>query len=166
MGELCGWRLIAENVHLRRTVEPGGRDPALSHCCVVRLISHRMDLRPACMATTAVVPAPPNGSSTTPPNGAPARMHGRIKSGRKVAKWASLKACVATVHTLRLLCVAISQELSSRSGRCVPTAWPGIACSRFEPSRLKLSRLALSAPERRDPGDRSPALTMQAQWIG
>lgn len=39
---------------------------------------------------------------TTPQRGAPARMQGLIRSGGKVAKWAPLKLCVATVQTLRL----------------------------------------------------------------
>ena len=48
---------------------------------------------------SAVVPAPMNGSSTTPSDGQPASMQGRIKSGGKVAKCAPLKPLVGTVHT-------------------------------------------------------------------
>jgi hypothetical protein len=43
--------------------------------------SSRIALRRWRWATRPVVPAPPNGSSTTPPSGQPARMHGSIRSG-------------------------------------------------------------------------------------
>ena len=37
-----------------------------------------------------------------PEHGAPANTHGLMRSGGKVAKWASGNGCVATVHTERL----------------------------------------------------------------
>src|SRR5581483_2590548 len=55
------------------------------------LSSIRMALRFKRSATRPVVPAPPKGSSTIPPSGQPARMHGSISAGGKVAKWASEK---------------------------------------------------------------------------
>src|SRR5690606_9182712 len=64
------------------------------------LISQSTASRPACVATSPVVPAPPNGSNTVPPSGQPARMHGLMRSGGKVAKWAPLKGRVGTVQTL------------------------------------------------------------------
>ncbi len=57
--------------------------------------------RPSFLATIAVVPLPRNGSSTTLATGAPARMHGSMRSGGKVAKWAPLYGFVVTVHTER-----------------------------------------------------------------
>src|SRR5690606_4281921 len=53
-------------------------------------------------ATNPVVPEPKNGSSTIPPSGHPASIHGSIKSGGNVAKCAPLNGFVATVHTVRL----------------------------------------------------------------
>src|SRR5690606_5258930 len=57
--------------------------------------------RPCCLATRAVVPLPPNGSSTRSPGRLPARMHGSTRSGGKVAKCAPLKGFLAIVHTER-----------------------------------------------------------------
>src|SRR5260370_32666034 len=62
-----------------------------------------MALRWRRSATSPVVPAPPKGSSTVPPGGQPALMHGSISAGGKVAKWACGKGEVATVQTERLL---------------------------------------------------------------
>ena len=50
-----------------------------------------------------MVPAPINGSRTTPPAGQPASIQVRINAGGKVAKCAPLNPRVGTVHTLRLL---------------------------------------------------------------
>ena len=50
--------------------------------------------------------------------GHPARMHGSISAGGKVAKWASVKGAVATSQTLRLL----------RSARSIAIA-EAVACS-------------------------------------
>jgi len=50
------------------------------------LSSQRMLLRLLRAATRPVVPAPPNGSSTVPPSGHPARTQGSIRSGGNVAK--------------------------------------------------------------------------------
>nr|AKH46655.1 DNA adenine methylase [uncultured marine virus] len=60
-------------------------------------------LRPKRTETSPVVPAPANGSSTTAPRGAPARMHGSMSFGGNVAKCAPLYGRVVTVQTLRLL---------------------------------------------------------------
>jgi hypothetical protein len=62
-----------------------------------------MPRQPFLRATWSVVPLPANGSSTMPPSGQPARMHGSIRSGGNVAKWAPLYDFVVTVQTDRLL---------------------------------------------------------------
>ena len=56
-----------------------------------------------CCATSPVVPAPLNGSRTTPPLGQPASMHGSISFGGNVAKCAPLNGRVVTVQTERRL---------------------------------------------------------------
>src|SRR6056300_521237 len=82
------------------------------------LSSHRIELRSCRYATPAVVPEPPNGSSTVPPSGQPARIQGSISSGGNVAKCAPLNAFGGTVHTLRLL--AVSYDFSSPLCGCSP----------------------------------------------
>ena len=66
---------------------------------------------PFLIATNPVVPAPKNGSKTTPPLGQPASMQGSMRSGGKVAKWASLYGFVDTVQTERLLRVPTSPHV-------------------------------------------------------
>src|ERR1035438_831715 len=67
------------------------------------LSSMEIESRPSCWQTRDVVNAPANGSKTTPPAGQPARMHGSISFGGKVAKCAPLYGAVAMVQTVRLL---------------------------------------------------------------
>jgi hypothetical protein len=57
------------------------------------------NLRPCLYATIAVVAAPTKQSSTVPPAGHPARMHGSISFGGNVAKCAPVNdAVVASVR--------------------------------------------------------------------
>ena len=52
--------------------------------------------------TTPVVPLPAKGSSTTPPAGQPAKMHGSISFSGNTAKCAPRNPFVLTLQTLRL----------------------------------------------------------------
>ena len=66
------------------------------------LISHPIKPRPMRLATTPAVPLPANGSSTTPPSGQPAKIHGSISFSGNVAKCAPRNPFVLTLQTLRL----------------------------------------------------------------
>ena len=65
------------------------------------LISHPTKPRPMRLATTPVVPLPANGSSTTPPSGQPAKMHGSISFSGNTAKCAPRNPFVLSLQTHR-----------------------------------------------------------------
>lgn len=90
-----------------------------------------------CCATSAVVPAPRNGSRTVPFGGHPARMQGSTSSVGYVAKCAPLYGLVLISHTERLL------RLPSCRVRLLVTPLPWT--TRWVPLRVSCPMMTLPA---------------------